>query len=485
LLLQLGGGAAAVAALKSGQALAAAPAPRLSPPVTGALCDFISSADAAIWPEEILDLGRRHLLDTLAAIVACHELQPAIVARRYVASLGTGRSGGLPIWGGPERAPLTEAVFANAMAGHAAEINDFSPSAFVQPGPSVVSVALGLAQARSRSGRSALQAIITGYELACRIPKAVGIANLRASGVANHGIGPTFGCGAAAAALMRLPPERVGDVLSYCAEQASGSWQWLLDTDHIEKAFVFAGMGAQRGLQAALMVEAGFTGVPNCLDRPGGWLDGGQFTRAGGDLDRAYLIEGLGVRFELPLVGYKRYAAGGPTQAGVQGLLRLVQEVDRARIRRVLIEMPDFDVAAFRDAAMPALNLPYMCALILQEGRLDFMQAQSRARMQGDNAVRALMARVELARDPGQNRTPRVESARVTVTLDDGSTRSTFVDAVKGFPTSPLSKAEVADKARELLAPKLGATGAERVIQLVWTIDRAPKVDDLVRALRA
>jgi 2-methylcitrate dehydratase PrpD len=54
--------------------------------------------------------------------------------------------------------------------------------------------------------------------------------------------------------------------LSYAAQQVSGVWSWERDTEHIEKAFDFAGMGARNGVTAVTMVQAGFTGVPDVLD---------------------------------------------------------------------------------------------------------------------------------------------------------------------------------------------------------------------------
>ena len=54
--------------------------------------------------------------------------------------------------------------------------------------------------------------------------------------------------------------------LSYAAQQVSGLWSWERDTEHVEKAFDFAGMGARNGVTAALMAQAGFTGVPDVLD---------------------------------------------------------------------------------------------------------------------------------------------------------------------------------------------------------------------------
>jgi hypothetical protein len=42
--------------------------------------------------------------------------------------------------------------------------------------------------------------------------------------------------------------------LDYAAQQSSGIVAWRRDTDHIEKAFVFAGMTARNGVTSALVV---------------------------------------------------------------------------------------------------------------------------------------------------------------------------------------------------------------------------------------
>lgn len=391
--------------------------------ITQALSAYVAGALAADPPADHRELGRLHILDTLAAVVACRDLEPAVLARRYARSL-SGEGGVVTMLGTGERTGLVDAVFAGAMTGHAAEINDFIPSAFVQPGPAVVAVGLALAEARGASGADLLRAVMAGYELAGRVPKALGLANLRRAGVANHGIGPLFGSAAAAAVLLKLAPAQIDDFWTFCAQQAGGSWQWLLDVEHIEKAFVFAGMGARDGLQAALMVEAGFRGVRDALDHPAEWLRGGAF--AGGDSNPAYLTEGLGERSELPLTAYKRYPVGGPTQPAVEALLSLLPAIDGTPVEMVRIEMPG-RWEAFRDAAMPALNLRYLTAIILLDGRLDFVSAQSLERMAGDAAVRDLMGRVEIAHDPAQEAEPgqpRTESARVTVRLEGAAWRA-------------------------------------------------------------
>lgn len=432
--------------------------------------EYVASATTRAHPPEHVELASRHLLDTLASIVACRDLEPAVMARRYVDTWGgvpASARRSVTILGTDRQAPLVDAVFAGAMTGHAAEINDFIPSVFVQPGPAVVAAALGVGEAVEASGEELIGAVIAGYELAGRVPRALGVANLRQAGIANHGVGPCFGAAVAASALLRHPAARVADVLSLTAQQASGSWQWLLDVDHMEKAFVFAGLGARNGVQAALLVEAGFRGVPDVVDRPGTWFTGPPFAADDGDGDLDALVAGLGETSILPDVAFKRYPVGGPTQPAVEALLDLVADVSAREVREVVIEMPG-RAQAFRDAAMPALNLRYLAAVILQDRRLDFVSAQSLERMHGDRAVRDLMDRVVVRHDAAQEAAlgaERTESARVTVDTEDGQRLERFVPHVLGFPSHPMTRGDVEAKAMELMTRPLGADRAQRVVE--------------------
>lgn len=457
----------------------------MSPVQVGpALSAYIARSQTAVIPEAFRGLGRLHILDTLASIVACRDLDPARLARDFaIAQSGDAGRSAATILGTTATAALGDAAFASAMAAHGAEINDFIPSAFVQPGPAVVSVALALAEQRGLSGEAVLRAVITGYELAGRIPKALGVGNLRRAGIANHGVGPVFGAGAAAASILGLAEDRIPDVITYCAQQAGGSWQWLLDVEHVEKSFVFAGMGARAGLNAALMAEAGFTGVRDSLDHPEGWMCSKIFT--GGDADRAGLVEGLGTRSELIHTAYKRYPVGGPTQPAVKGLLELLPDLEAGAVDTVRIEMPG-RWQAFRDAAMPALNLRYLTAIMLIDRRLDFVAAQSLERMAGDAAVHALMARVDVVHDPDQETPPgqpRTESARVIVTLKDGAVREIYVPHVVGFPSHPMSADEVETKALDLMTPSLGAARAAQVVRAVAAIETLPQAGVLAKLI--
>lgn len=446
--------------------------------VMPAITAYIAGARTATVPEPIRERARLHILDTLASIIACRDLEAAQLGRAYAkAQSGDGKSS---ILGSREKAGLIDAVFAGAMTGHGAEINDFIPSAFVQPGPSIVTGAFALAEQRGGTGRQVMNAIIAGYELAGRIPKTLGLRNMQRTNLANHGVGPVFGTAAMAASMLGMDADKVNHVLTYCVQQASGSWQWMLDVRHIEKSFVFAGMGARNGLQAALLVEAGFTGVPDCFDAEAGWMR--SLPYAGGDGNRAYLIEGLGERFELTETAFKRYPSGGPTQPAVQALLELCKKVKADEVTRVLIEMPG-RADAFRDAAMPALSLPYLASIILLDGRLDFVSAQSLERMHGDPAVQRLRKLVEVVHDPKQEAAegqPRTESARVTIERRGKPPLRKYEPYVLGFPSHPMDRRHLEEKVVELVEPALGRARTRELIQRTSEIDDATDISGLI-----
>ena len=450
--------------------------------ITPALTSYIAGAASHPIPAAIRERARLHILDTLASIVACQTLEAAQLGRRYAAAMSP--DGKSPILASRQTASPTDAVFATAMTAHAAEINDFIPSAYVQPGPAIVPTALETARLNRRSGAELVGAVTAGYEIAGRLPKAIGTRNLYLAGLANHGVAPTFGAAAAAAAMMGLSAEEVDHMPAYCAQQASGSWQWLLDVRHVEKAFVFGGMGARNGMQAAQMAKLGFTGVPASFDNENGWFRWRAFQGEGAN--HASLVDGLHEDYELSLAAMKRYPVGGPTQPAVRALLELRKSVMPDDVRSITVAMPG-EAATFERANMPALNIPYLAAIIMLDGRLDFVSAQSLDRQANDEAAKAFARKVTVVRDEAQETgegEDRTESARVTLVRKDGTREERYVAYVPGFPTHPLSKSEVEEKAHELVEPVLGTSKADRLVALCDGLDSADSVDPIIDLMR-
>jgi 2-methylcitrate dehydratase PrpD len=93
------------------------------------------------------------------------------------------------------------------------------------------------------------------------------------------------------------------------------------------------------------------------------------------------------------------------------------------------------------------------------------------------------MPRVEVVHDQAQEREPRAESARVTVTMRNGERHEVFIDGVVGFPSHPMSHDDVEAKALDLMGPVLGAARARQVVARIWAIDKMTDVGELVTAI--
>ena len=111
-------------------------------------------------------------------------------------------------------------------------------------------------------GTRFLRAVALGYDIGPRVTIALGrLPYMAESHRSTHAISGTFGSAAAAGCAASLNTKQMRWLLSYTAQQTSGLASWQRDTDHIEKSFDFAGMPARNGVTAALLVQAGGTGV--------------------------------------------------------------------------------------------------------------------------------------------------------------------------------------------------------------------------------
>src|SRR5439155_26993383 len=102
---------------------------------------------------------------------------------------------------------------------------------------------------------------------------------------------------------------------SSTAQQASGLASGQRDTYHIEKAFDFGGMAASNGVTAALLVQAGGTGVEDVFS------GADNFFQAFLPKNNAELvIAKLGERYEVTRTSFKKWTVGAPIQAVLDAL---------------------------------------------------------------------------------------------------------------------------------------------------------------------
>ena len=131
---------------------------------------------------------------------------------------------------------------------------------------------------------------------------------------------------------------------------------------------------------------------------------------------------------------------------------------------------------------MPDVNVQYMVAAIVLEGKLTFETAHDYQRFQNPHIL-ALKEKVQLLGDETMERTgPRFQGL-VEVTLKDGRTLREHVINCRGRPENPMSHEEVEKKAAWLMEPVLGNTKVARILDSIRRIEALPGVRELTKLM--
>ncbi len=473
-MLQGAGGSLAFAALPGtvSQTRAQISPPR-QPDLTGRLARYMLSARDLELPANAALAAKHRILDTLAAIVSGARLGPGEVAIDYVRD-----QAGVPEASVATTDIMTSAVnaaLANAMSGHADETDDFHPFTKAHPGCSVVPAALAMGEREGSSGTEFLRAVVLGYDLCCRFLVALQPALVRARGRSAEGYSSTFGATAAAASLARFDETAMRYAISYAVQQVSGVWSWVRDSEHIEKAFDFSGMGARNGVAAATMIQAGFTGVADALEGERNVLDALSTDPAPEEM-----VADLGRRFYVEETAIKTFPVGYPIQSPLAAFFTLRAEhgLTADNVEHILLRLPEDGARIVDSRAMPDVNAQHIMAVALVDGFIDFENSHSFERMTEPRTV-AARQRVELIADPALAVIEAPRSGFVEVTLSGGRTVSLFVSHAPGTPENPLTTDEVNAKARGLMAPILGEARTQTLIERVSSLEDLENVREL------
>ena len=434
--------------------------------IVDSLVEYMLAARRAKLPEEVIQKGKGHLLDSLAAIVSGSTLKPGKLGLQHARQQG-GREECSVLGSSLKTTPIL-AAFANGMSGHADETDDSNSQ--LHPGCAIVPAALAIAESRERSGDALLRAVILGYDIGFRFHQAFE--------PRSTSFGATFGSAAAAGTLAELDDLHLRYLISYAAQQASGSRAWVGDDDHIEKAFDYAAMPARNGVTAALLIQSGFTGNRDVLEGDQGII------KTYAPCDPAKILSELGQRFTITSCLVKKYPVGSPMMETVDATLALLskQAINPEQIEKVTVRIPESGARTVNNRHMPDVNVQFMVSAILLEGKLTFEMAHDYERFQNPRVL-ALKDKVQLVGDNEMERSGHRFQGLVEVTLKDGQTLREHVINCRGRPENPMSPDEVEKKAAWLMEPILGQKNVDQIIDSIRRIESLTNTREVTKLM--
>jgi 2-methylcitrate dehydratase PrpD len=438
--------------------------------VINPLSAYMSAAGGREISPEATEKAKHHILDTFTAMISGGDLRPGRVALKYATAYArtNGEKDVGTIVGSKLLCDPVTAAYVNGTLAHSDETDDSHAAAHTHPGCAMVPAALAASEHAGVSGVHYIRAVVLGYDIGTRFTMAMGgLKYQMATSHSAHSIANNFGAAAAAGCAMSLNPQQMRWLIDYAAQQAGGSSAWMRDVDHISKAIVFGGRPARNGVNSALMLELGATGVNNILSG-----DDNFFAAMAPKTDPTKLLTKLGERYEVTQTNIKKWTVGSPIQAPLDAIeiIRTRRPFEASDVKSVAVRVAASDAKTVNNRTIANICMQQMVAVMLVDKTVTFKSSHDNARL-NDPVVMKERAKVTLIPDEELEKLYLQRQGIVTITFNDGTTETERVRAVSGTSDNPMNRAQVARKSTDLLIPCLGADQTARLIAAIWDLD--------------
>src|SRR5712664_3814134 len=462
-----------------------------APGLTDYVGKFVSQAKYEDIPGEVVELGKKSILDGLGLALAGSKAQTGSLCRRYLERIGV-CDGQSTVIGSARKTSPRFAAFVNGVSIHADDFDDTQLAVakdrvyglLVHPTVAVLPALLALAERGGVSGKQLTLAYHLGVEVECKIAEAISPRHYQ-DGFHSTGTCGPFGSATACAKLLRFEHSEILNTFGLVASQSGGLRE---NFGTMTKPFQ-AGHAAESGLVSAELVALGWDAARQILE-----ADRGFFHAFGGSYDPAAIMDRLGRpwTFISPGISLKPYPSGSLTHPAMTELARMIEanNIQAAQVEKV-------DVGANHNMTTTLLHhrpqtgleskfsMEFCIAILLLERRAGLREFSDKVVQRSD--AQEMIRRVNFYVDPeAESAGYDKMTSLLKIHLKDGRVIEGRTDFGKGSPANPMTFEEAATKFKRCAEfaewPK---AKTEKIIEFVKALDSAPDVRTLSPLLSA
>src|SRR6267142_260826 len=424
-----------------------------APGLTDYVGKFVSQAKYEDIPGEVVELGKKSILDGLGLALAGSKAQTGSLCRRYLERIGV-CDGQSTIIGSARKTSPRFAAFVNGVSIHADDFDDTQLAVakdrvyglLVHPTVPVLPALLALAERGGVSGRELMLAYHLGVEVECKIAEAISPRHYE-DGFHSTGTCGPFGSTAACAKLLQFDLSKIRNTFGLAASQSGGLRE---NFGTMTKPFQ-AGHAAESGLLSAELVSLGWTAAEQILE-----AERGFFHAFGGAFDPGAILDRLGKpwTFTSPGISLKPYPSGSLAHPAMTELARLIDahKLQPAQVQKL-------DVGANHQMTTTLLHhrpktgleakfsMEFCMAILLLRGKAGLSEFSDHVVQSGD--VQDMISRVNFYVDQEAEKAGYDKmTSLLKIHLKDGRVITGRADFAKGSPANPMSFDEAAAKFR-------------------------------------
>lgn len=438
---------------------------------------FIAGTNYDDLPEQVVDLAKERIMDTMgAAIAGSANWEYAAQLREACKKLGSGNCG---VLGGERCYPAAHAAMINATYAHSIELDDGHKNAGCHAGAVVVSTALTMARALGKSGKELIAAVVLGYEVTYRIATHINPAQI------NKGFHPSSNCGvygaaAVAGKLMGLNEAQLANALGQAGMLASGTMEATKSGQRAK--CVQVGNAAYNGIFAATLAESGMEGCLSALEGPNG-----LFATQSENVNVKDVCRDLGRVYTIGDTYNKMYPSCRHAQPGIEAALELGVEhgIDPNAVaaihigtHKVAYELTGI-IKKPKNSGEAKFSLAYGSAAALCKHSFGVTSLTERSYT--DPEILRLADKVTCEIDPDvQALFPKKRGAKVRIELNDGTAYEKEIYDLKGSPDNPVGWEELQAKFEENAKNVLSDEQIRNLLRMLKHLESVSELTELL-----
>src|SRR5216683_1086745 len=460
-----------------------------TPGLTDHVGRFVATTKYEDIPPEVIELGKKSILDGLGLALAGSRAETGTICREYLKTMGV-CGGKATIAGSALKTSPRFAAFVNGVSIHADDFDDTQLSAakdrvyglLVHPTVPVLPAALALTEGRKISGKEFMLAYHIGVEVECKIAEAISPRHYQ-DGFHSTGTCGAFGSAAACARLFQFDLSKILNTFGLAASQSGGLRE---NFGTMTKPFQ-AGHAAESGLLSAELVSLGWTAAEQILE-----AERGFFHAFGGSFDPSAIMGRLGKpwTFTSPGISLKPYPSGSLAHPAMTELARLidVNKVQAAQVEKL-------DVGANHQMTTTLLHhrpktgleakfsMEFCMAIFLLRGKAGLGEFSDKVVQRTD--VQQMIHRINFYVDPeAESAGYDKMTSLLKIHLKDGRVVTGRADFAKGSPANPMTFDEAAAKFRGCAQyAEWPRDKTEKLITYVQALESMSDVSELSRLL--
>jgi 2-methylcitrate dehydratase PrpD len=459
--------------------------------LTKQIAGYLARTGFDALDDEALRATKEHILYTLGTILAGSSapgIKQAFAGARALS--GASQESTVLVTG--DKLPAASAALVNATMGHSRELDINDDRIAYKSSVTVIPAALAVAEKVGKvAGKDFITAVCLGVDFGIRLGLATNPKPVHARAIALGPFAAAAGCGK----ILGLDDSGMHNALgiAFCRSTVAGN---STAAPSLTKR-LGVGFASQSGVIAALLAVAGFPAAGEVFQGSAGFFQ--TFYQQEGDY--AALLDQLGSRFEIVLVGPKPFPSCRYTHCAVTACLSLLRKysIKASDIQEVRVQIGERDMRSVAgwsedekkkkrrpEGVVDAqFSIPYTVAATLLSGGLsleDFTDAKLRS-----DELLDLAARVKPILNPELDHGAMdVKPQVVEIVTRDGKVFGERVVYPKGNPKNPVTSDELVAAFRGMAsyaAEPLSADKIDDAVSLVLRLEEVPDVSILIRLL--